>query len=341
MSAHTTEATIVIVDNVDPDNLAAALAAARLLNMKAVIVTGRPANPNRDAANDDAEPEMTRIVHALNAARMKGFLRRNGISCPVFQGLIAPHTLVPHRVHIDENELDVARDGSNQKMQADGTFEDAIKYLSRLRGRFNVVVGGPMTEVDVILDERKLVPKLGTLTAQFGAFGFGNIELMAGGRRQFNVACDPIAAERVLRRYPNRLYMVPTDITKASEVGFDDPGKLAEARICGELIRVYRRAYPKMLAPRGERIYLHDVHPALLMAQLLDQVSTAYEYEAVEVARCLIPLQTDLVGVRSISSGRRRTHFVGLWFARTYMLSGSRSRQRWDDVDGQMLVLVV
>ncbi|HJP80959.1 MAG TPA: nucleoside hydrolase [Candidatus Saccharimonadales bacterium] len=285
MSGFASTATVVVVDNVDPDNLAAALAAARLLDVKAVIVTGRPANPNPKAANDDAESEMTAAVHALNTARMKGFLRRNGVRCPVFQGLVAPHTLVSHRVHIDEHELDVARDGSNSKMRADGLFEDALVHLKRQRGSLNVVVGGPMTEVAVMLGESRLASKLGMLTAQFGAFGFGDVELMAGGRRQFNVACDPTAADVVLRRYPNRLYMVPTDITKAHEAGFGDPAELVESHVCNELVEVYRRAYPKMLAPRGERIYLHDVHPVLLMAQLLELVPVAYECSSAEIVK--------------------------------------------------------
>jgi hypothetical protein len=46
---------------------------------------------------------------------------------------------------------------------------------------------------------------------------------------------------------------------------------------------VHGRAFPLMLEPRGESIFMHDVHPAILMAQLLGSGPMVYECQPVVI----------------------------------------------------------
>jgi inosine-uridine nucleoside N-ribohydrolase len=262
----------VVVDNVDPDNLAAALAATNPLfgfDVVGVMVTGRPAHTDRSAGLEESSVLQSRIVRRDNTRRMRGFLQRaSRRNVRVFEGLIAPRTLVPHGVHIDETTLDVRADhGSHTGV--DGSFIDLYELLLSLEGPIHVIVGGPLTDLAALIEDPEIVSRLGIITAQLGMFGFGDVSVMGGGRRQFNAACDPEAVHTVLSDYPGPVYMVPTDITKDLAVGFDTPDDLAVHHIWAELVDVYREAYPRMMEPRGERIYLHDVAPVFLLAQLL------------------------------------------------------------------------
>lgn len=274
--------TVLIVDNVDIDNSAAVLAACHPtlgLNPCAVIVTGRPANPDREAPIDKSDPVFSELVRRRNTRRLKGLLVRNGLEeVPVFEGLIPPTTLVPHRVHIDERMLDLHDDVRGA--QHDGTFEDAIAFLQWV-GPFDVVIGGPLTEAAALMRAPQLKGQLGIMTCQLGLFG--EAVTMAGGGRTFNSAADANATAEVLFDWPGDVYMVPTDITKRPSVGFDTPDDLQNLGITEELVQLYRIFWREALQPRGERIYPHDVHPALLMSQLSGQIEEVYQWRKVVV----------------------------------------------------------
>jgi inosine-uridine nucleoside N-ribohydrolase len=301
---------VVIVDNVDPDNLACALAAdSQLLGLDvvAVIVTGRAAHPNPTAGLNELSPEMSKQVLRLNTRRMKGFLRRNGCKAPVFEGLIPPQTIVPHKVHINEEALDIHHDAT-AKWEVDGHFTDAVNLIAAVKGRVHLVVGGPLTEVAALMSEPRLTGKLGIMTTQLGMFGFGDVQLMAGGRKQFNAVCDPEAVRKVLSEYPEAVYMVSTDITKATKVGFDNPDALRGMN--PELVAVYAKAFPIMLAPRGERIYIHDIHATFLMGQLLNRYTVTrtfplYSFDRVQVTNVSDEGEID-IDFQGISGNRER-----------------------------------
>jgi inosine-uridine nucleoside N-ribohydrolase len=280
-----TTQTIVIVDNVDIDNLLAAVVACHPvlnMNVKAVVVTGRTAHPDPTAPIDAIDVEYAEEIRQRNTRRMKGTLTRHGYgNIPVYEGLIAPRTLVPHRVHIDERLLDPYFD--EQYMDTDGSFKDAMEFMSSLTGPIDFIVGGPLSEVASLMHNPQLNGKLGTLTCQLGMFGFNNsVQLMAGGRKQFNAACDPDAVAKVLADYPSTVWMVPTDVTKDPEVGWSNPHLLREI-ISEELILQYVTFWSRALKPRNEGIFPHDVHPVFAMAQSRGNIPSMYSSTSVEV----------------------------------------------------------
>lgn len=250
--------TIVIVDNVDPDNGVAALAACASslkLNVAAVIVTGR------------YRPHGSEETLQLNTRRMKGLLVRNGYEqAPVFAGSTPPRAPVPDDAHIDERLLDIYWD--ERHTAHDGSLQDALDLVAAMTGELRVVAGGPLTDVAHMMADRRLRERLGFVTAQLGMFGWANVRAMAGGRRQFNAVCDPSAARAVLEGWPAPVALIPTDITKASAFAYAHPDELVRLRLPGEVIAQYAVFWSRALIPRDEMIYVHDAHPVVLAAQV-------------------------------------------------------------------------
>jgi len=275
--------TVLIVDNVDPDNSLAAVVSCYPgldLNLAAVIVTGRPAHPDVSAPINVFDQTFSEAVLSLNTRRMKGLLRRMGWHVPVFEGLIPPKTLVPHSVHIREELLDPRNDG--HMAQADGTFGQALDFLRGLRGTIDFIIGGPLSEAREIMRDPGMAGKLGKLTCQLGLFG--NVETIAGKGRTFNSAADPDATRAVLAEWPGPIYLVPTDVTKQPSVGFNVPKELEPLNVAREIVRLYEIFWRNVLGPRGEKIYPHDVHPVFLMAQLRSTLSRRpYTWKEVSV----------------------------------------------------------
>lgn len=279
---------VVIVENADIDNSLAVLASCRLFNVPAVIVTGRPANPDRNADISDYDLEYSEEVRACNARRLKGLLQRHGYGhVLVFEGLIPPFTVVPHRIHVDEfNQLDLHSD--YRLTQTDGSFEDARRFVAALDGWVDVIVGGPFGELWEFVQDPQIGSKLRYVTCQLGLFGLGEmyglepVSTMAGSLVTFNAAAHPEAMRGVYEQLRGHLFMVPTDITKWSIVGFDHPDDLQAIRMFPELVDLYRVFYEVALGWRHERIYPHDLHPVLLMAQLRGILPEAiYQYSGV------------------------------------------------------------
>ncbi len=273
---------VVIVDGPDPDNYAAALAATSSefgLNVAAVIMTGRPVNPDHRAKPYEADLAASQAVRHDNAIRMNDLLVRHGRkNIPVFEGGIAPYSTIPHRVHIDEHVLDVEPALPDTRLA--GGINDAVAHLKHLPGTIHVVCGGPLTDAAVLMKNPKIKEKLGVLTAQLGMFGGGGVKTMAGGRRQFNVLADSDAAREVLADYPSPMYLVPTDVTKRDEFAFSSPqdlAALAQSPAFTQLAKMYERAWPLMWEPRKEKIYAHDFHPAEVMALLANSAAPPHK----------------------------------------------------------------
>jgi inosine-uridine nucleoside N-ribohydrolase len=265
---------VVIVDGPDPDNFACALAAtSRVLDLDvaAIIMTGRPVSAAQTAKPYEFNPAASKAVRRDNALHMKGLLSRHGREdVPVFEGLRAPYTAIPHGMHIHERVTDV-EDDAHAGHYLSGGFDEAVAYLGGLKGKLHLICGGPLTDAAQLMKEPMVSSKLGVMTAQLGMFGGNNITAMAGGRRQFNVLADPAAARAILAEYPAPVCLIPTDVTKHAEHSFVDPddiGALSESSGFDELIRMYRQAWPVMWGPRGEKIYVHDFHPAELMGEI-------------------------------------------------------------------------
>ncbi len=263
----------VIVDAPDPDNFAAVLMALFLFGKKVkfVIVTGRPAHSDSMADISKYEQWYSERVLRLNTRRLKGFLRRHGYGhVLVFEGdkKVPPSSLVRHSVHIPEHVLDIYGDDEYYEVRdEDRTFDQAVEYIKVLEGLVDLIVGGPLTEVAALLKIDTIKSKLGTMVCQLGLFGFGEgITTIAGGGLTFNAAADREAVVQVVNEFPGDLIMIPTDITKRHDVGFDTTGELLDLGLSGELVQltgIFHRYLPK-----GSRIFPHDVHAACVMHQV-------------------------------------------------------------------------
>jgi len=293
---------LAIVDNTDPDNLACVLALANAQEksqLLGVIVTGRAAHFDRNASLEETSEVHSSFVTRLNAVRMQNFLHEAGHSdIPVFMGNIAPYTLVPHSVHIDEREFgDYTPEQLHQaeeltyseKMGLAGNtmraIEHLFKHLLKLGKQVDIIVGGSMTDLTILAYSTapNVEPLIRSVHAQFGMFGFGEGGLMEfgdkpRGKRQFNVACDPDAAHQVLMNLAAPVFLYPSDVTRVDSIGFSDPGELTlflqDTPATRELVRIYGIAYERMIKPRGERIYIHDLAPVLGYLQWMEQGRT-------------------------------------------------------------------
>ncbi|OGZ57534.1 MAG: hypothetical protein A2827_03075 [Candidatus Spechtbacteria bacterium RIFCSPHIGHO2_01_FULL_43_30] len=283
---------LVFVDNTDPDNLAAVLALANVkfrTELMGVVVTGRAANFNRDDPTDTVKIVDSAIALRINTSRMRNFLEKSGYShVPVYMGTSSPHTLIPHDAHIDERDFDDLTPGQIKnaenlippsRMNSRGTIGDLTQILTKDRANIDVVVGGPMTDLFMlILMFPEFAQQIRSVHAQMGFFGFGETGLMEfdgkpRGKRQFNAACDPYAAHHVLMNLDAPVFLYPSDVTRVNGIGFSNPDELArfleDTPATRELTRIYRIAYEKMVKPKGEKIFVHDFAPVLGYLQWL------------------------------------------------------------------------
>jgi inosine-uridine nucleoside N-ribohydrolase len=298
-----------IVDNVDPDNPAQILALmSEPFDLKGVVVTGRAANHNPHAATTEVSRDDSLYRTLLNAVRMRNFMddAQEGHEIPVFVGTPAPRTIVPHKVHIDELEFEDLRPNQLAMIKEShgngrylpelglaGNIIGAKQFLNNeVFGQFDMVVGGPMTDTARLLRDPEVANKTRAIYAQFGMFGFGEQMLMEfgdspRGRRQFNVACDPEAAHDVLTTFRGDVHLYPTDVTRVDAIGFDDPGAISDFLPATDgtksLVRLYDRSFDYFYKPRNERIFIHDIAPALGCAGVNGVISNPYTERPVDV----------------------------------------------------------
>ncbi len=264
------------MDGPDADNylaLMAAISKAMCFDLVAVIMTGRPVSAEMDAVPYAFNARASRAVRRDNALHAKGVLMRHGGEhVPVFSGGRAPYSTVPQHLHIHERVTDVY-DDAHAGHELAGDIDDAVAYLATFTGPLHFICAGPLTDIAYLMRQPMLHGKLGIATAQLGMFGFNpRVKTLAGGRRQFNALADPSAAREALLHYPSPFYMVPTDITKDPELGFNSAkeiAKLSRSSATRELAAMYEQAWPEMWGKQGIPAHLHDFHPVELMHILL------------------------------------------------------------------------
>lgn len=267
---------ILLIDGPDPDNYVAlmtAISAFTCYELVAVIMAGRPVSPNKDDAPYVFNAHASRAVQRDNAMHAKGIVVRYGHGhIPVFTGGFAPWTTVPHRVHVHERVTDIYDDAHAGHVLA-GDIQDAIVYLAQFSEPIHVICGGPLTDLVPLITHPMLSDKLGVVTAQLGMFGFNpDVQMYAGGTKQFNVATDALAAWLSMRLLTKPAYLVSSDTTKHGKLGFQGPreiARLSSSKACAEASRMYEGAWPYVWGAQGIDAHLHDFHPAELMHHVL------------------------------------------------------------------------
>jgi inosine-uridine nucleoside N-ribohydrolase len=295
---------LAFVDAPDPDNFVQILALAKL-NPGAVlhvVLTGRPVmlNAGKDNQTWEWDEESSRLVQKVCALRIKNFMARFGLTADdVFDGGIAPRTLVPHHKHFAEYykflDVDPVKAVRHSELKPQ---EDLVKLLMTLPEKsVMVAVGGPMTGLhQVIIRNPAVASRFKEMHAMFGTWG--KVELMPLGDKprnglQFNTYCDPQAAHAVLTGLDCPIYIMPTEVTRVAAIGFANADKLKEALPDNEgtqaLVSLYRIWYEDIKsrqgATEGELIYIHD----LVAAFSLDKALREAIYRVVPVEITSVP----------------------------------------------------
>jgi len=307
------ELILAFVDAPDPDNFVQLLALARLNpNAEvAVILTGRPVrfNATKDHKTWEWDYESSHMAQEASAMRAKNFLRNFGVSLvQVYDGGIAPRTLVPHWVHFAEYykfaDVDPLAAIRHSELEAQ---EDLVKrILAQPEGSVRVAVGGPMTGLRQVIERcPEVVSRFKEVHCMFATWG--NVALMEFGDKprgavQFNVACDPLSSNFVLMGLDCPIYLMPTEVTRVKEIGFVNAQKLREAlpdnKGTRALYTLYALWYDAAVKPRQDKnpdelIFIHDVVAALSLDETLR--NSIYKVVPVEItaAPCL-PSKADI-----------------------------------------------
>lgn len=276
------------IDAPDPDNLVMVIALYKLFPKSRinVVLTGRPIcfGADKDTKNWQWDMKSSIMAQQASAMRIKNFLKHFSINhIDVFDGGIAPRTLVPHFIHFEEYyrflDVDPLQAIRHSELLPQ---EELVKLMLSMDG-YKVVVGGPMTGLyQAMVRNPEIASKIEELHAMFATWG--NVELMNFGDKprgalQFNVACDPQAANFVLNGLDCPIYLMPTEVTRVSEIGFQNVQKLREAIASTStgaeaLYYLYLTWYDAAVKPRqdknpNEMIFIHDVVSAVSLKKTL------------------------------------------------------------------------
>ncbi|HEY9785931.1 MAG TPA: nucleoside hydrolase [Candidatus Obscuribacterales bacterium] len=280
---------LAAIDAPDPDNFVQLLALAKL-NPRAqvhVMLTGRPVRfgATREHETWEWDTKSSRMAQEASALRIKNFLRHFGIEVvKVYDGGIAPRTLVPHWVHFAEyyqfHDVDPLKAIRHSELEPQ---EDLVKIILGLPERsLKVAVGGPMTGLmQLIVRCPDVLLRFKEVHAMFATWG--NVELMqfddkSRGALQFNVACDPLAAYFVLKGLDCPLYLMPTEVTRVQAIGFENAQTLRDFLPVNAgteaLYYLYALWYDAAVKPRlakqpDEKIFIHDVVAAFSLSEKL------------------------------------------------------------------------
>lgn len=273
---------LACVDAPDPDNFVQLLALHKL-NPAATIhvaLTGRPVRfgATKSEPTWDWDAQSSRMVQEASALRIKSFLRQFNITnTRVFDGGIAPRTLVPHWIHFADyykfNDIDPLQAMRSSELEPQ---EELIKILlAQPTGSVPVAVGGPMTGLhQLIVRCPEISSRLKEIHAMFATWG--NVTLMnfgdtPRGAVQFNAACDPQAAHAILNGLTCPIYLLPTEVTRVKDIGFQNMDALQKAlpdtptakTLCNLYSAWYNAAVkPRQAANPEELIYIHDLSAA-------------------------------------------------------------------------------
>lgn len=297
---------LAFIDAPDPDNFVMLLALAKL-NPGAtlhVVLTGRPLRFNADRSHAlwDWDMESSMMAQQASAVRARNFMRHFGVRIPaVYDGGIAPRTLVPHWVHFSEyykfGDIDPLAALRHSELDP---MEDLIREVIRWKDKsVAVVVGGPMTGLaQMVTRAPDVTAKFAEVHAMFTTWGNVKLMDMGGaprGAKQFNVTCDPMAAYQILMGLDCPVYLMPTEVTRVSEIGFVNAQALREALPPGKgvnaLYALYALWYDAAVRPRqdkdpNEKIFIHDVVGAFS----LDPELRASIYEVVPIEIASVPI---------------------------------------------------
>lgn len=294
---------LICVDAPDPDNFVLLVAVARLFPEAQlyVLLTGRPVNfkATRETPLWDIDRDSSIMALEASAARMKNFMRHFGLDIVrVYDGGVAPRTLVPHWIHFSDyyKFLDVDPLAALRYSELD-SLSDLTRILLNLK-EFAVVVGGPMTGLHQLLTRNpSLAKKITEVHAMFGTWG--NVQLMQmddkpRGTLQFNVACDPGAAHFVLSGLDCPIYLMPSEVTRVGEIGFVNAvelrNTLPDNKATRALFNLYAIWHDAAVKPRqtknpDEKIFIHDLVSALSLDHALrDQIYDVVPIEVTDVS---------------------------------------------------------
>lgn len=330
---------LAFVDAPDPDNFVQLLALSRLFPdaQVAVCLTGRPVRfgAAREHATWEWDYASSRMAQEASAMRAKNFLRNFGVDLVrVYDGGIAPRTLVPHWVHFAEYykfaDVDPLQAIRHSELEPQ---EDLVKLILKQPERsVAVAVGGPMTGLRQVIERNpEVCSRLKEVHAMFATWG--TVELMQFGDKprgalQFNVACDPLSSHFILMGLDCPVYLMPTEVTRVKEIGFLNAQQLREAlpenKGTRALYALYALWYDAAVRPRQEKnpdelIYIHDVVAALsLDPELRNAIYNVVPVKIVS-APCLPSSseignwgKVELKRVRSVNPDRPRFAATGL-----------------------------
>lgn len=290
------------IDAPDPDNFALLIALAKL-NPGAeifVMLTGRPVrfNAGKEHALWEWDMESSRMAQEASAVRARNFLKHFDVPVSkVYDGGIAPRTLVPHWIHFSEyyKFLDVDPLAALRHSELEPQ-EDLVKVLLSLPPKsVKVAVGGPMTGLhQLIVRCPEVVSRFAEVHAMFATWG--NVQLMQfddkpRGALQFNVACDPQGAHAILMGLDCPVYLMPTEVTRVQAIGFPNAQKLKEALPDNKgtrmLYHLYCLWYDAAVKPRQDKnpeelIFIHDIVAAFSLDPELRQA--IYNVVPVEIS---------------------------------------------------------
>ena len=301
-------AILIFIDAPDPDNfmLVKAIFALFLGEDVKVVLTGRPVRFNANKSHQlwQWDLESSRMAQEASAARLKNFMRNLGVKVvEVYDGGIAPRTLVPHSVHFQEyyKFLDVDPLAAIRYTEL-SPQEELVEWILSRNDPVKVVVGGPMTGLRQVIERNPAVAdKITEIHAMFATWGTKTLMDFGGeprGAQQFNVACDPVSAHFILKGLKCPIYLMPSEVTRHAPIGFANVQALRDALPnnagVNKLLALYAIWYDAAIRPRQDKnpeemIYIHDIVSAFsLDAKLRNGI-----YDVVPIAVEEVPYLPD------------------------------------------------
>jgi len=284
---------LIDADAVDPDNpVLTALAGLLFPEHKIrLLLSGRPVDETvtkekfpKPCAEwfQEGNPARSRQLQVRNAARFVAFCERFGVELRVYDGGIAPKTLVPHWVHKDETVIfgDTPEDAeTNSRLRTRQELADEI--MAAENPVIYLITGGPETGNHLFFTEHpECMPFVQEEIGMLANWGAGSLMDLGGGRctlQQFNVACDPIAARWSLIEAPWPVLLVTTETTKQPDICFGSldalRAALPDTDVAAAIVDLYKVWWDTAnLANRGG-IIIYDLAPLFALDEILrDQI---------------------------------------------------------------------
>lgn len=307
------ELILAFIDAPDPDNFVQLLGLARLNPnaQVAVVLTGRPVRfgSTKEEKIWEWDYESSRFAQLASAARAKNFLDGFGVSqVDIYDGGIAPRTLVPHWLHFAEyyrfNDVDPYKAIRHPELKQQDELVKLI--LAQSEGSVKIAIGGPMTGLRQVIERNpEVVSRFKEVHCMFATWG--NVSLMEFGGKprgavQFNVACDPLSSNFVLMGLDCPIYLMPTEVTRVSEIGFTNSEQLRaflpDNAGTQALNNLYGLWYEAAVKPRQaknpeELIFIHDLVAALSLNEEIRNAIYKVVPIKISAAPCL-PSKTEI-----------------------------------------------